>query len=85
MMSLTFIFVHGIQYVSWPRLISLTDIIYYNGPGYRSARHGMGVGLLARSFEMLQSAGARLISAGEYRRGGGRMEEIEMGTKKRVD
>ena len=78
-------FVHGIQYVSWPRLIPLTDVIYYNGPGYRSARHGMGIGLLAHAFDMLRSAGAKLVSAGELKRGAGRMEEIEMGTKKRVD
>jgi len=35
--------VNGIDYVSWPRLNSLTDIIHYNGPGFRSGRHGMGV------------------------------------------
>ncbi|ESK98224.1 phosphoinositide phosphatase [Moniliophthora roreri MCA 2997] len=43
-LSLTFIIAHGILYVSWPRLIPLNDAVYYNGPGYRSARHGMGVG-----------------------------------------
>ncbi|KAK7058336.1 Phosphoinositide phosphatase sac1 [Paramarasmius palmivorus] len=43
-LSLAFIIAHGIFYVSWPRLIPLNDVIYYNGPGYRSARHGMGVG-----------------------------------------
>ena len=45
--SLAFIFVHGIDYVNWPRLQPLTDIIYYDGPGYRAHRHGMGLGLPA--------------------------------------
>ncbi|KAK1232062.1 Phosphoinositide phosphatase sac1, partial [Marasmius sp. AFHP31] len=42
-LSVAFIFIHGILYVSWPRLIPLTDTIYYDGPGFRSARHGMGL------------------------------------------
>jgi phosphatidylinositol 4-phosphatase len=37
----TFIYLNGIEYVSWPRLKPLTNIIYYDGPGFRSARHGM--------------------------------------------
>jgi hypothetical protein len=41
--AVTFMFIHGIEYVSWPRLNPLTDFIYYNGPGFRSARHGMGL------------------------------------------
>ncbi|KAF5375170.1 hypothetical protein D9758_000048 [Tetrapyrgos nigripes] len=41
--SLEVIVMHGIDFVAWPRLVPLTDVIYYNGPGYRSARHGMGV------------------------------------------
>ncbi|EAU93141.1 inositol/phosphatidylinositol phosphatase [Coprinopsis cinerea okayama7 len=40
--AMTFILIHGIDYVAWPRLNPLTDIIYYNGPGFRSARNGMG-------------------------------------------
>ncbi|KAJ7071497.1 SacI homology domain-containing protein [Mycena amicta] len=39
--ALIFIVIHGIDYVSWPRLIPL-EYIYYNGPGFLSPRHGMG-------------------------------------------
>ncbi|KAJ7919066.1 SacI homology domain-containing protein [Mycena leptocephala] len=42
--SLIFITIHGIDYVSWPRLIPSTDYIYYTGPGFRSAHHGKGFG-----------------------------------------
>ncbi|KIK71360.1 hypothetical protein GYMLUDRAFT_148807 [Collybiopsis luxurians FD-317 M1] len=38
-----FMVTYGINYVSWPKLISLDPIIYYDGPGYRSAKHGMGL------------------------------------------
>ncbi|KAE9410696.1 hypothetical protein BT96DRAFT_1011447 [Gymnopus androsaceus JB14] len=41
--STIFMVTYGIDYVSWPRLIPLTSIIYYEGPGYRSAKHGMGI------------------------------------------
>ncbi|KAJ3555857.1 hypothetical protein NP233_g12105 [Leucocoprinus birnbaumii] len=41
--SVLFMMVHGIEYVSWPRLIPLTETIYYDGPGFRSGKHGMGV------------------------------------------
>jgi len=65
--------VHGINYVSWPRLNPLTHIINYNGPGFRSARHGMGVKGNARAAETKQ-------------RTKGRIEELELGSlKKRVD
>ncbi|KAJ7655198.1 SacI homology domain-containing protein [Mycena polygramma] len=40
--SLIFISIHGIDYVSWPRLIPSTEYIYYTGPGFRSAHHGKG-------------------------------------------
>ncbi|KIY51304.1 hypothetical protein FISHEDRAFT_64308 [Fistulina hepatica ATCC 64428] len=40
--SMAYIVLHGISYVSWPRLIPLNDLIYYTGPGYRSGRHGKG-------------------------------------------
>jgi hypothetical protein len=40
--GLLFILIHGIAYVSWPRLIPPTDIIYYSGPGFRSANNGKG-------------------------------------------
>lgn len=43
-LSFAFIIVHGIEYVSWPRLIPSTEAIYYNGPGFRSAHNGIGFG-----------------------------------------
>jgi len=66
--------VHGISYVSWPRLNPLTHIIYYDGPGFRSARHGMGVKGNTKAAETKQ------------RTKGTRIEELELGSlRKRVD
>lgn len=85
--SLLFIFVHGIDYVNWPRLQPLTDIIYYDGPGYRAHRHGMGLGLPA--LEKLKAgavASAKTMAEQQHRRAKSKkLEEIEMGTKERVD
>lgn len=36
--------INGIDFVAWPKLLPPTDVIYYNGPGFRSGRHGMGIG-----------------------------------------
>src|SRR5260221_6115365 len=44
-LSTVFTFIHGLDYVAWPRLISLTETIHYNGAGFRSGRHGTGFGL----------------------------------------
>lgn len=84
--SLLFIFMHGIDYVNWPRLLPLTDIIYYDGPGFRSHRHGMGLGLPALE-KIKAGAAAQAKSMGEQHRRvkSKRLEEIEMGTKERVD
>ncbi|KAG6889374.1 hypothetical protein C0995_001439 [Termitomyces sp. Mi166 len=76
--ALIFMLVHGIDYVSWPRLIPPTDIIYYNGPGYRSGNHGKGLqdnfGLVKRA-KWLGTKGTRVGA-----------EHIELGEiKKRVD
>ncbi|KAG6883357.1 hypothetical protein C0992_008940, partial [Termitomyces sp. T32_za158] len=76
--ALMFMFVHGIDYVSWPRLIPLTDVIYYNGPGFRSGNHGKGLkdnlGLVTR---------AKWLGSKRTRPGG---DHIELGEiKKRVD
>ncbi|KAL5495670.1 SAC1 [Sanghuangporus weigelae] len=46
-LALGFVFAHGVAYVSWPRLKPLTDLIEYNGPGYKGKRHGRGLGILA--------------------------------------
>lgn len=37
-----FVFSHGIDYVAWPRLNSLQDVIMFNGKGHVSGRHGRG-------------------------------------------
>ncbi|KAJ7356993.1 SacI homology domain-containing protein [Mycena albidolilacea] len=81
--SLIFIGIHGIDYVSWPRLIPSTDYIYYSGPGFRSAHHGKGFGGddapktrsgTSISTKWLNSAGKKRISVA-----------VEEGEKKRVD
>ncbi|KIJ68632.1 hypothetical protein HYDPIDRAFT_24893 [Hydnomerulius pinastri MD-312] len=87
-LSITFMMIHGIEYVSWPRLIPPTDVVYYQGPGFRSAHHGKGfTGSLAQKFSF---AGKALPTNGvpNGRKRAltvNRIEEIEMGTKKRVD
>ncbi|KAL1738648.1 SacI homology domain-containing protein, partial [Schizophyllum fasciatum] len=43
LVAMTFIFVHGICYVSWPRLVSVKDAVFYDGPGFRKYWHGMGL------------------------------------------
>jgi phosphatidylinositol 4-phosphatase len=40
--ALIFIIINGVDYVNWPRLIPLTDIIEYNGPGTKTSRNGRG-------------------------------------------
>lgn len=71
--------IHGIDYVSWPRLIPPTDIIYYNGPGYRSAHNGKGF----QGNKEVSAIKAKWLRHGHVRAG---VEEVEMGTlKKRVD
>ncbi|EIM83491.1 uncharacterized protein STEHIDRAFT_149001 [Stereum hirsutum FP-91666 SS1] len=81
--SLTFIFIYGIDYVAWPRLIPPTDVIHYDGPGYRSANKGKGFGLNVGRLK--EGAGAKWLAKPGMRRGDRLMEEIELGTKKRMD
>lgn len=87
-LAITLIMVYGIEYVSWPRLIPPTDVIYYEGPGYRSGNHGKGLkGSFAQKFGLsgkVFSANAAPI-ARKRALTVNRMEEIEMGTKQRVD
>lgn len=73
-LSLTFIVVHGIEYVNWPRLLPLHDIVHYDGPGFRSGNKGKGFGVAALDprIDMPQ-------------RGAGKLEEIEMGTVRKVE
>lgn len=81
-LSLIFIFIHGIEYVSWPRLIPPTDVIYYNGPGFRSGNKGKGFGGTLGSLGT--KTNTRWLSTGR-KRTTSNITEIELGTKKRVD
>ena len=40
--ALYYITAHGIDYVSWPRLNQLGQVINYSGKGFESARKGRG-------------------------------------------
>ncbi|KAF8641228.1 hypothetical protein AX17_000862 [Amanita inopinata Kibby_2008] len=78
-LALTFILIHGVDYVSWPRLNPPTNIIYYSGPGYRSGHHGKGVRGKIGHFDLQP---AKWLTGGRLKN-----EEIELGVglKKRVD
>lgn len=68
--SLAYIFIHGVEYVSWPRLNPRIEAIYYNGPGFRSARNGLG--------NLLKHGGTLPVKH--------RVEGVELDTlKKRID
>lgn len=76
--SFFYIRAHGVDYVSWPRLNSLDDVIYYDGPGFRSRK--------APRHPAHQSTAVRgRLTTNKPQRIG--MEEIEMGHygKKRTD
>jgi hypothetical protein len=81
--SVTFILVNGIDYVSWPRLIPPMDIIYYNGPGYRSGHNGMGA-RKPEAGQLTAGKGTPVWLGGGHRRVQSRIDEIELGSK-RVD
>ncbi|KAJ7169488.1 SacI homology domain-containing protein [Mycena filopes] len=79
--ALIFITIHGIDYVSWPRLIPSTEYIYYTGPGFRSGHHGKGFGGDAGP----KSRSGTTMSAkysGKKRVG---ITAVEEGEKKRVE
>ncbi len=81
-LSTIFMFIHGLDYVAWPRLVPLTETIHYSGPGFRSGRHGTGFGV---DFSKLKSsANAQWVTKG-IRRSDMQMEEIELGSKRHVD
>ncbi|KAJ6604278.1 SacI homology domain-containing protein [Mycena vulgaris] len=81
--SLVFIVIHGIDYVSWPRLIPSTHYVYYPGPGFRSAHHGKGFGGdNAPKTRSGTSMSAKWLSSGKKRVGASAVEE---GEKKRAD
>lgn len=77
--SLAYIFAHGIEYVNWPRLLPLEDIVHYDGPGFRSGHNGKGLGI--PSLDPVRDEKAY----SKRRRAGSRLGEIEMGEKVRVD
>ncbi|THH19070.1 hypothetical protein EUX98_g8842 [Antrodiella citrinella] len=74
--SFTFIMIHGIEYVSWPRLLPLNDVIFYDGPGFRSGNHGKGFGIHALDSKVNAKAKGR-------KRAHSRLDEIEMGARKK--
>lgn len=80
--SLLFIFLHGIEYVAWPRLLPPNDVIFYDGPGFREGRKGQGVSLPIPALKDLKTAKARFEAEQHRRSRSKRMEEIEMGTKR---
>jgi len=81
-LSTIFIFVHGLDYVAWPRLLPVAEAIHYSGAGFRSGYHGTGFGL---DFGKLKSgANAQWVTHG-IRRSDMQMEEIELGAKRHVD
>lgn len=86
-LAVVFMMVHGIEYVSWPRLIPPTDTIYYKGPGFRSAHNGKGfTGPLAHKLDLFGQSnyfGSRLLLNGRKR--ALTVSGMEEGTKKRVD
>lgn len=77
LVSLAFIFIHGIEYVNWPRLLPLSDIVHYEGPGFRSGHKGKGMGIAA--FDSRQAA-TPILQVKTRRRAPSKLEEIEMGT-----
>jgi hypothetical protein len=81
-LSTVFIFIHGLDYVAWPRLLPVTEAIHYNGPGFRSGRHGTGFGLDLGKLK--SGANAQWVTHG-IRRSDMQMEEIELGAKRHVD
>lgn len=82
------------DYVAWPRLVSLSDVLSYEGPGYKSseqkrvwnprtkldAKRGTEVSGYAAKW----AGGVGAGGAGRKRIASG-VNEIEMGTRKRLD
>ncbi|EJD04396.1 uncharacterized protein FOMMEDRAFT_83474 [Fomitiporia mediterranea MF3/22] len=76
-LAIGFVLAHGVAYVSWPRLNPMTDLIEYNGPGFKGKRHGRGLGLVA----------APGLRQSQFTKKRVHAQEIGLGTfaKKRVD
>ncbi|TIC14703.1 hypothetical protein E3Q01_00972 [Wallemia mellicola] len=67
-LSSVYIAKNGIDYVAWPRLRKLDNVINYQGPGYRSPAHGRGFAW-------------GVGSGGIFAQPQSRIEEIELGKK----
>jgi len=83
--SLIYILGHGVEYVAWPRLNPPTFLMY-EGPGYRSGNNGKGFKIPFNLDRRLVKGGIRI--GGVYSnlsRGYSKMEEMELGLKKRSD
>jgi hypothetical protein len=80
-LSAAFIFMHGTEYVSWPRLLPPTDVLYYVGPGYRARLKGEGgIGI-----PVLDEKRAKWMAQGR-KRAESKAEQLEMGNmRKRMD
>ncbi|KAB5589340.1 Recessive suppressor of secretory defect protein [Ceratobasidium theobromae] len=81
--ALFFISQHGTAYVAWPRLnaSAVRDVLMYDGPGYRSRQHGRGFS----GKDGKKGGGVRMGHLGSEKGSVGRMEEVEMGEKKRLE
>ncbi|KAF9023437.1 hypothetical protein BDZ89DRAFT_1069917 [Hymenopellis radicata] len=83
-----YMLINGIDFVSWPKLLPPTDVIYYNGPGFRSARNGMGLGG-AKDLKVAVDKTAKWLNGGRVHvRQGSKLTEGDIPLeliKKRVD
>jgi phosphatidylinositol 4-phosphatase len=78
--STAFIFLHGTEFVAWPRLLPPTDVLMYTGPGYRARYKGKTIGV-----PVLDAKKAKWMTQG-HRRAESKAEELEMGNlRKRTD
>lgn len=78
--AVAFIFLHGTDYVSWPKLIPPTDVLLYTGPGFRARMKGPSIGI-----PVLDEKSAKWMVQGR-RRAESKTEQLEMGNlRKRSD
>ena len=85
-LAVIFIIAHGIDYVAWPRLNPPSAVLYYDGPGFRSGRHGRGLSTSQAFGKLLgDKAGVADWVSSRRKRAFSRVSEIELGAKKRAD
>ncbi|EJT97779.1 hypothetical protein DACRYDRAFT_71440 [Dacryopinax primogenitus] len=91
LLSLYFIQAHGVSYVSWPQLNPPIDMLTYSGPGFREPQHGRGdLGVAFPLLGLARPAKGRVMNEKKQERrrrlnSAVRVEEMEMGPKKRTD